>query len=273
MEFAAGTEKRVGIVTGASAGLGAEFAKQLEQHFYVDEIWLIARRKEPMQDISASLVRAEGVCLQLDLTKAEDLSSLEARLKSERPNVVVLVNNAGFGKIGKFSDIDRSAQLQCIDLNVRSLVELTHITLPFMQRHSHLIQVGSSIAWAAAKNFAVYSATKAFVLNFTRALRSELIERGIQVINVCPGPVKTEFFEVAQNPNSTGKLNEGEEPPVAVEQRHAFLAAEPRAVVNLAYRDSKAGRELSIYGTPIKIFVFLASILPAAWITRLASRK
>lgn len=271
MKFAAGTEKRIGIVTGASAGLGAEFAKQLEQHFYVDEIWLIARRVEPMRDVASSLVRAEGVCLPLDLTKSSDVSELEQKLKAENPNVVVLINNAGFGKWGPFTEIDREVQLQCIDLNVRSLTEITHLTLPYMQEHGHLIQVASSIAWVASANFAIYSASKAFVLNLTRALREELRTRGIQVIAVCPGPVKTEFFDVAENPHSRGKAEADQEK--RPRSKHLALAADARDVVNLAYRDSKAGKAVSIYGWPMRIFTILASILPAMLVTRLTKRR
>ncbi len=272
MKFAVGSEKRIGIVTGASAGLGAEFVRQLEQHFYVDEIWLVARREDAMMDLAASLVRAEGVVLPLDLTISSDIRKLEEKLKVDTPNVVVLINNAGFGKMGAFSEIDREAQLKCIDLNVRSLTEITHICLPYMQQHSHLIQVASSIAWVAAANFAIYSASKAFVLNMTRALRQELQRDGIQVIAVCPGPVKTEFFDVATNPNSVGKLQDESEPrpkPSA----HLMLAATAKDVVSLAFRDSKAGKSVSIYGWPIRLFTILAHILPASWMTKLTERR
>lgn len=264
-------ERRIGIVTGASAGLGAEFAKQLEQHYYVDEIWLIARRTEPMEDIAASLVRTEGVVLSLDLGKADDLAKIREKLANENPLVVTLINNAGFGKIGRFIDINIDSQLQCISINASALVALTQMCLPYMREHSQIINVASSIAWVAAPNFAIYSASKAFVLNFSVALREELRGQGIQVLAVCPGPVKTEFFDVANNPKGMGKANA--DVPSTPTPPHYKLAAEAADVVNLAYRDCKSGKAYSIYGFPIRVFVLLAKFLPAEWVARLTANR
>lgn len=113
--------KKVGIITGASAGLGREFALQIEKEFFLDEIWLIARRVEPMREVVEKFTKSKGICISLDLTSEGDLLALKRRLADEAPDVVLLVNNAGYGKIGPFEKLGLEEQLTMLDLTCEPL--------------------------------------------------------------------------------------------------------------------------------------------------------
>ncbi|NUM88291.1 MAG: SDR family NAD(P)-dependent oxidoreductase [Bdellovibrionales bacterium] len=260
-------QKKIAIVTGASAGLGKEFALQIEKEFFLDEIWLIARRMEPMKDLCEKFSKSKGVCLSLDLTNEGDMLALQKRLSDENPDLVILVNNAGYGKIGPFEKLGLSEQLSMIDLNVRSLTELTHIALPHMKSGGAILQVASSIAYCPAPNFAVYAASKAYVLSLAEALGFELKARGVHVMAVCPGPVETEFFSVAQK-NEFMKNKVPDADPF-----NKSLMAHPKDVVERALKDLRAKKSRSVYGLPIKLFVNSMKIMPKQLAMRALARR
>jgi short-subunit dehydrogenase len=260
--------KKIAIITGASSGLGAEFALQIERNFYLDEIWLIARRSGPMNELAEKFLKSHAVILSLDLTSRSDLAALEKRLADENPEIEFLVNNAGYGKIGPFEQLGVHEQIQMIDLNVTALTFLSRVGIRFMKPGSSLIQVASSAAFSPAPYFAVYGATKAFVVSLSDALGFELRDQGIQVIAVCPGPVDTEFFSVAQK-NEFMKDKVGDAEPF----NHALYAS-PRKVVAKALSDLAKGKRHSIFGISIKLFSTAAPFLPVALKLRaLASRN
>ena len=255
------SKKRIAIVTGASAGLGVEYAREAENQFNLDEIWLVARRPEPMKKLAGELKRAKGIVIALDLARREECEKLAARIRAESPEIVLLVNNAGCGKVGRFESIDLAAQLGEIDVNITALTLLTHAALPYMGKNSFLLQVASSIGFCPAPLMAVYAATKAYVLSFTHALREECRGRGIGITAVCPGPVATEFLDVALPP---GTLRKG---------TRVHLAATARQVVELSYYDLKAGRALSICGWTVRAFALAARVLPASWMAWLVGKR
>lgn len=239
---------RIAMVTGASAGLGRDFALQLDHEPDVDEIWLIARRVEPMQQLAGQLKRARARVIGLDLTDRTAVDAFVRETLASAVEIVWLVNNAGFGKIGDFDQIEVNAHLQMIDLNVRVLTELTQRLLPLCRRGSKIVQVASSAGFAPMAGFSVYAATKAYVVNFSQALAFELAPRGITVTAVCPGPVATEFFEVATG--SAGAQPAGVPP------------ARSEDVVRLAIRDARRGRSTSVYGWPIRLYVAASGWIP-----------
>lgn len=249
-------KKKIAIITGASAGLGKEFARQMEKKYFLDEIWLIARREAPLRELAKEFQKSVGVPIALDLTKAGDIQELYKRIETENPDIAFLVNNAGYGKIGPFDSLGLEEQLQMIDLNVRTLTELSYICLPFMKEGANLIQVASSIAFAPAPFFAVYAATKSYVLSFSNALNFELRDRGIHVLAVCPGPVETEFFSVAQkNEHNKGRTN-------LDKPFNAKLMAKPEEVVARALKDLAKKKMQSVYGMPIRFFTSFVSFIP-----------
>jgi short-subunit dehydrogenase len=187
--------KKVALVTGASAGLGVEFARQLSKRGH--RLVLAARRKERLDELVEELGNARAV--EIDLSKAGASSKLMADLKAAGEEVDVLVNNAGFGLIGRFAELDAKRLRQMIDLNIGTLSDLCRAVAPGMikRKSGAILNVASTAAFQAGPNMAVYFATKAFVLSFTEALHEELKPHGIRVSCLCPGPTRTEFGEVA----------------------------------------------------------------------------
>lgn len=190
--------KRVGIVTGASSGIGREFAVRLDHMQVVDELWLVARSKSALDELAAVL-STPARSIAADLTSESDIVSIADLLCSEQPRIMYLVNAAGFGKFGDWQTIPDAAVDSMIDLNCRALAAMTHMALPYMERGSRIIQVASAAAFVPLPHMNVYAATKAFVLRYTRALRWELHGTGITATALCPTWVKTGFEDVARD--------------------------------------------------------------------------
>jgi len=191
--------KHIAIVTGASSGMGADFVRQIDDRNEVSEIWLVARRKDRLEALVKELKHASAVIIEADLTVAAGIALIRERLEAEKPAVSLFVNNAGYGKIGGFAELSRAENLGMVDLNMHALTALTYDVLPFMAEGGSIIQVASLAAFLPIASMAVYAATKAYVLSFSTALSVELEGRNISVTALCPGPVATEFFEVAAN--------------------------------------------------------------------------
>lgn len=186
---------KVALVTGASAGLGAEFARQLSQRGY--SLVLAARRKQRLEQLANELGDARWVAI--DLSKKGAADKLLADIHSSGGVVDLLVNNAGFGLIGRFAELDPGRERQMIDLNVGALTDLCRAIAPGMieRKGGGIINIASTAAFQAGPKMAVYFATKAFVLSLSEALHEELKPHGIKVSCLCPGPTRTEFGDVA----------------------------------------------------------------------------
>ncbi len=184
------------LITGASAGIGEVFAKELARAG--KNLILVARRKDKLEALAQELKAQFGVeveSLAVDLTSTESSSIIVKQLESSNWTIDGLINNAGFGDRGAFVDLPLDRQLQMIQLNVTTLVELTHRLLPKMlnQQSPYIINVASTAAFQAGPNMAIYYATKAFVLSFSEALHEELSGKGIAVSALCPGATLSEF--------------------------------------------------------------------------------
>lgn len=242
--------KRIGVITGASSGIGREFVKQLDECLItVDELWVIARRTERLSALQKEMLNIPLRIITIDICQKVDLNYLAGLLEVEQAQVRLLVNAAGVGRAGRFEDISRQAAENMVAVNDQALVAITKIVLPYMTNKSNIIQLASASAFMPQKEFAVYAASKAFVLSFSRALRAELRDRQIAVTIVCPGPVDTEFLDIC---------NGGEE-------QKPFKKAtmvHPEDVVAKALRDAKAKKELSIYGLPMKVVYVASKLLP-----------
>lgn len=247
---------KIAVITGASSGMGREFVRQTG-HFYrdLDEIWVIARRKERLE----RLRKESSVPLRIfdgDLLKKQVYKQYHSELKEWQPEVRMLVNAAGFGRLGKFADLaseSKKLQTDMVDLNCRALTRMIQITLPYMGKGGRIINLASAAAFCPQNGFAVYAATKAYVLSLSRALSSELRTRGIIVTAVCPGPVDTEFFRVS------GELT--------APLKKLTMVKAP-AVVRKALKDSRKRREISVYGVPMKAAHIGAKLLPHRLILR-----
>jgi short-subunit dehydrogenase len=187
--------KKVALITGASAGLGVEFARQLASRGH--RLVLVARRKDRLDALAKELGKARAVAI--DLSKSGAAAKLLADLAAAGEEVDTLINNAGFGLIGRFAELDAKRERQMIDLNVGTLTDLCRAVAPEMikRKAGGILNVASTAAFQPGPNMAVYFATKAYVLSLTEALHEELKPHGVHVSALCPGPTRTEFGEVA----------------------------------------------------------------------------
>lgn len=186
----------VTLITGASAGLGAEFARQCAK--WGEALALVARRRDRLEALAGEL-NGEAHVFGVDLAKPDAAASLINEVEAEGLVVETLINNAGFGQGGQFARLPLERQSEMIDLNVRTLTELCRLVLPGMLERGggRILNVASTAAFQAGPNMAVYYASKAYVLSFTEAIHHELKRKGIKVSALCPGPTATEFFDVA----------------------------------------------------------------------------
>ena len=199
--------KKIAIVTGASSGLGREFVKQISKSRALDEIWVIARRKDRLEEVR-KLSKVALRPIALDLTEKSAFDVLRHALEAEKPDVRFLVNAAGVGKIGLTRELTVQENDQMIDLNCRAAVDTTLTVLPYMSRGSELINICSVAGFQPLTGLNTYAATKAFLLNWTKALHHELLLSGIRVTALCPYWVKdTEFIPVAKDTGKTSINN------------------------------------------------------------------
>ena len=191
---------RIAIVTGASSGMGREFVLQLPQYVQVDEIWAIARRENALE----SLKQESSVPIRpisLDLLQQSSFDAFAKILEEEKPDIRLLVNAAGFGKFGYFEKISIDDDCKMLDLNCKALVVMTRLCIPYMQPCSHILQLDSLSAFQPVPYITTYGATKSFVLSYSRAMNRELRHKGIRMMAMNPGWVKTEFFNHATQTN------------------------------------------------------------------------
>ena len=183
----------VAIITGASGGIGSEFARQLSRLSGIDEMWLIARNAERMKKLGEELGLKTKI-ISADLTTTEGIESVRTALKEEQPSVRFLVNASGFGNYGAFDEISESEVEKMIDLNVKALVLITHMTVPYMENGGRIIELGSGSCFTPLPYFNIYSSSKVFVLHYTKSLNYELKKYGVRATCFCPGWVDTDFL-------------------------------------------------------------------------------
>lgn len=220
--------KKIIIVTGASSGMGVCFAKQLASE-KPDELWIVARRKDRLENLKKEIESENSVSVRavdMDISGAHGARRLKSLLDEEKNKgdfeISVLVNNAGFGTYGEFADTDTDREMEMVDLDCTSLTGITGFALPYMRKGGRIINTASLASFLPLGNFAVYGACKAYVLSFSVALAAELKPKGISVTALCPGPVSTEFANVASK-GAREKVRHGLSPEKTVE--HAIKAS------------------------------------------------
>jgi hypothetical protein len=246
------------LITGASSGIGEVFARKLAARGR--NVLLVARSEEKLVTLCNELGRSNSIRAQyvaLDLSKPESAARLFAEATKRGLTVDMLINNAGFGSMGEYSKLDLARELNMIDLNIKSLVELTHRFLqPMIERkQGAIINVASTAAFQPVPFMATYAATKAFVLSFSEALWEENREYGISVIALCPGVTDTNFFEAAR----------GHKPPARASQT-------PEEVVDTALRGLAQGKSHIISGWSNFLMTQSERLVPRSLITRVVGR-
>lgn len=242
--------KKIAIVTGASSGMGREFILQIVKKYPVlEEIWVIARREDRLIALKEQIKDVEIRPFVFDLRNNDSFEKLKVILQKEKPRVGILANSSGIGISGNFETLSEEEIVNMIELNCTALSRMTYMVLPYMEKGAHIFQFASSAAFCPQPGFSIYAATKAYVLSFTMALRQEVAARGIKVTAICPGPVKTEFFETSYQHQEMKFYKK-------------FVMADTKKVVKKALEDGKRNKAVSVYGFTMKVMRILCAILP-----------
>ena len=240
---------KIAVITGASSGMGREFVLQLTQYVEVDQIWVIARRAEALESL-AKEVSVPLQVLALDLCREDSYQVYARKLEEEKPDVKLLVNAAGFGKFGAYDKVPLEDDLRMIDLNCKALVAMTRLTLPYMGSGSHILQLDSLSAFQPVPYITTYGATKSFELSYSRAMNRELKAKGVRMMAMNPGWVKTEFFNHALVTNSG-------------EVQYYNRLYEAKDVVATGLKDLyRSRKDYSVHGFPTRMQVRLVKLLP-----------
>ena len=247
----------IAVVTGASSGLGREYAKVLyESRTDLDEIWVIARRENRLQELQSEL-GSTVIPVAFDITDSSSVEKYVKLLKDKQATVKLLINNAGFGKLGNFDELSLQDNTRMVRLNCEALTAMTAATLPFMNERSEIINSCSIASFAPNTRMAVYSSTKAYVMSLSRALRVELKPRKINVLAVCPGPMSTEFLAIANIEMGSSKTFD------------TLPRVNPHIMAVKSLKASKKGKAVYTNRLFYKFYRLLAKILPHSLVMKM----
>ena len=247
----------IAVITGASAGIGREFVYAIDREEGLDELWVLARRAERLEELKARC-RHPIRPLVLDLGREESVAQYRALLEEEKPSIRLLVNAAGCGVFGPFEEKELERLLASARLNALALTAMCHVSLPYMSRGAAIVNMGSNSAWQPVPWQAVYGASKSYVLSLSRALGRELRGRGVHVMCVCPGWIKTEFQQTAQHERYI---------------RYVDRWYGPEEVAAQAMKDLRKKKCVSILGAPVRRQVRLVKFLPVRLIMDIWCRQ
>jgi len=248
----------IAIITGASSGMGKEFALQLVNEPTICEFWLIGRSTERLKNTAERMKALYAgnsdkipncKVISLDFEKEGWQEIFSQLLQEEKPEISHLIQAAGYGIVGNLAECNGLAQTNMVRVNCETLTFISHACIPYMRAGSHMVLLGSVAAFLPQPGFAVYAASKSYVLSFGRALRHELSKKNIIVTTVCPGPVDTPFFDRAEQEGTRAWY------------KNLFIA-KPDKVVALAIKDAKQGKAVSVYGWAMKCMRVLTKIIP-----------
>lgn len=249
---------RIAIITGASSGLGSWFALYTAKYMKtIDEIWLFGRNRNKLRSVGQKIIDACDVkcrAFSMDLSENSELKRLERLLIQKEPEIALLINSAGYGMMGGFERIPEAELSGMVRLNCEALTLVSKLCLPYMKRGSGIINMASAAAFLPQSEFAVYAASKSYVLSLSKALYKELKPKGIFVMAVCPGCIDTPFFERAEK-------------YAAMKAFKKLVMAKPQAVVRKACMDAGKGKKVSVYGGAIQLLYILAKFLPDSWLS------
>lgn len=247
------------LITGASYGIGEAFAKRLAADGA--QLILTARSQERLETLAAQLRSQYGVSVHVicaDLASVTGAREIFEEVERANLSLDLLINNAGFGALGEFAELSLPRQLEMIQVNITALVELTHLFLQPMQarRSGAIMNVASTAAFQAIPYFAVYAATKAFVLSFSEALMEEGRPYNIRVMALCPGSTETNFREVAGSQHLNAPR----------------FSQSSEQVVEAGLTALQQGRAFVISGAPNKVQTHLERLVPRKLVTQMAGK-
>lgn len=250
---------KAAVITGASAGLGAEFVRAaLRMRPELDEIWVLARRGDRLEALKNEL-GAKIRPVPLDVTNENAQKEYTELLKATGAEVVLLINNAGYGKLGNFDELTPDENGGMVRLNCEALTVWSAITLPFMPDGSEIINSCSIASFAPNPRMAVYCSTKAYVMSLSRCMREELKRRRINVLAACPGPMDTEFLALAN-------ITKG-----ASHTFDTLPRVDPRVMAEKALIASKKRKGVYTNRLFFKLYRVLAKILPHSLVMKMSA--
>ncbi len=248
---------KTAVITGASSGLGRELALSAAANIpEIDVFWLIARNEDRLLETAKLLEPKKTELILLDLTEDVSAELLNEKLKNEKPEIVLLINNAGCGFLGNLGEGPLSEQLQMVDLNVRALTAVTHLCIPYMENGARMINISSIASFCPNPRMSVYSSSKAFVTSLSRGLGEELRPRGISVTCVCSGPMDTPFLIAGHIKGRTKTYDH-------------LPFCDPKKVAEDAVRASVLRRPVYTPKFFYKLFRAVAKLLPQALMIKL----
>lgn len=245
--------KKIAVITGASSGIGKQFAQTIAQYDKFDEVWVIARRIDRLEALQETVpypVRP----IALDLSERTSYTKYAELLAEEQPDLALLINCSGFGKFSATLNQTLETNLNMVDLNCQAVMAICQCSIPYMRRGAQVINIASVAAFQPIPYINVYAATKSFVLNYSRALNRELKKEGVSVMAVCPFWTRTEFFNRAV----------AREEDAVVKKYVAMYT--PEQIVSRAWRDAGRGKDVSMYGFIARGQTLLAKILPHSFV-------
>ena len=251
--------KKIAIITGASTGLGREFVRILKEKKDIDEVWAIARHRDKLDKLRRQM-GAKVIPISLDLSRSALIEEFGHRLAQSSVEIRYLVNNAGYAKFCSYGDLSVADSLNMIDLNIGGVVAMGLICIPYMPAGSHIINIASQAAFQPLPYQNLYSSTKAFVRNYTRALHVELKDRGISATAVCPGWLKTDLYDRANIGAMKATSN-------------FFGMTTPDKIARKAVADADKGKDLSIYGLYVNFCHIGAKLLPQRAVMKIWLRQ
>jgi uncharacterized protein len=250
--------KKTALITGASSGIGLELAKEFAINGV--NLLLVARSTAKLESLAQELKKNYKIQVDFiskDLSKIDSSQEIFDWCKQNNTEVHFLINNAGFGDFGNFSESNWEKQLRMINLNITTLTHLTHLFLPNMIKNNYgkVLNVSSIAAFQPGPNMSVYFATKAFVLHFSEAISNELSNTNVTVTALCPGPTESGFQDAAQMQDS--KLVKGKKFPSSKE------------VAQYGYKSMMDGKTVAIHGILNNIMVNTVRFTPRSWVLKL----
>lgn len=248
---------KIAVITGASAGIGREFVYAVDRQEHFDEIWVIARRLERLEELAAKCSTPVRP-LAMDLADLESIEEYKTLLEKEQPEIGLLINASGCGVFGPFEEKELKKLLNSATLNSLALTAMCHVSLPYMHKGSSIVNMGSNSAWQPVPYQAVYGASKSYVLSFSRAIGRELRSRGVHVMCVCPGWIKTEFQQTAQHDRYIKYVDKWYGPDEVAAQ---------------AMKDLRKKKSVSILGHPVRRQVRLVKLLPVELVMNIWCRQ
>lgn len=236
---------KIAIVTGATGGIGTEFISRISEMPDIDEVWAIGRNRDKLDALSVKNKKVIPLVADLSTGNCEPLSNA---LKDKKPDVRILINNAGTGYMGAFDRMSAEQVIQICNINCTAPAVIMSGVLPYMTKGARILNISSASSFQPNPYLAMYSASKVFLKNLSRAAGAELKERGITVTSVCPGWVDTGMLPKEAGGRKIGYTG----------------IIEPSKVVSKALKDSARGRDMSVPGLFAKYFRFYSKVTPTS---------